>query len=257
MYIVVIGFALVLFGVISFFSNFSFEYYIDERPATFSDIPEVCLRLMPESYKSIYYSLRDTLFVNYVKIRSKTTKDYSFSDSVVQTTQAVSVAIQEPSAYEPKVVYQSADYYAQEVASLTEDDTSVVTKDILAHFLKFRNEVFPKWVTLYWRKDTDYIYGYVQDVDAESKTLTLYIQIPDGHSFSAKYDHKVTAACNETNTILVASNLDVLQVGGSFWDIVRSKGFNIMSYCLDDACTSIGSACILIDTAANAIDVAR
>lgn len=240
------------------------KFYVDNRQAGMKDIPILILSSIPTNiqngvlgiYNKTLGSLLD-LEVTHTQSSATYTQETLPANSATNTEQATnqsSTLETDTATVTPKITTHADTYYNELVETYINDATPETLKNVLKHFLKFRSEVFPTWNPIYWNKDADYAYGYIQGVDDANKTLTMYIQIPDNRNFSAKADYRVTVTCDENNTIVIASNLDVIKAGVSVWNTVRPQGFNIMSYCLDDECSTMGNACILIDTAANSIN---
>lgn len=236
------------------------RFYVDDRPANISDVPTIVLGFMPQTTQMEITSFYDVFHTKIVEllaiVRSKQVQvEEQVKNHINETAESTQTSqiSQEPVSTVPQIVYRQDSDYDDLVNMYTTETTAVTTRNILKSFLKFRNEVYPTWNTLYWNQNTDYMYGYINAVDTVNKTLTMYIQVPANRDFSTKYDHVAAVTCDETNTILIASNLDILKVGANIWDTVKPQGFNIMAYCLDGSCSSIGKACILIDTTTNAV----
>ena len=205
----------------------------------------VCVGVVYSSYKvisnlntsAIFEDLRN-LVMQVVPGKNKPAETAQESSSTVTPTPLPNTAV---------ITHNDDAFYDSEVALFTTPETTQSLKVILKHFIKFRDEVFPQWNTLYWDRNNDYVFGHITKMDVVNKTFNFQVAAPDDKDFSLVLGRSVTTTCDETNTVLVADALDVLKVGINIWDTVKSDGFSLFSYCLDDSCSSVGKECILIN----------
>jgi len=225
------------------------SFSVDARPATYKDIGYFVYGILPKDVRSnieIFFPPKKATPITPTGSNADTPSNNQ--DATQNVAQSGSDQIPVPTAAPIDIVKQDDAYYDSLVAMYTDTSTPEITKQVLKNFLRFRNETFPNWNTFSWSYSKDYIYGYIVNTNPVDKKVNLYIQTPSAQDFSSKYEHTSSVYCDETNTILLATNLDVIKAGVNFWDTVKPKGYNIFTYCKDSECNAIGDACIIIDT---------